>query len=149
METRIETGTVVRISGGRAAVRMDPRPEEDRKRCHGCTVCRSAGDLGLVLSVGAAGLAEGDCVKVAVPTPSPWRGIALVLALPLALGMAGLLGGAAWADFQQATGLGPEGAALVLGGGLGLAALALAVGEERRFARRHQPRILEVHRPGG
>jgi hypothetical protein len=30
----------------------------------------------------------------------------------------------------------------VLGGGLGLAALALAVGEERRFARRHPPRVV-------
>jgi hypothetical protein len=146
MDTLIETGLVVRISGGRASVRIDRSPQEHRQECRGCNVCRAAGDLGLVLDVDAGGLAEGDRVKVAVPTPSPWRGIALVLALPLALGMAGLLGGTAWTGFQRVTGLGPESAGLVLGSALGLAAVALAVTEDRRFVRRHRPFVLEAYR---
>ncbi|MBM4017686.1 MAG: SoxR reducing system RseC family protein [Planctomycetes bacterium] len=148
METIIETGTVFRIPGKRAQVRLDRRPDEHAAECRGCTACRQGGDSGPVLEVPADGLAEGDRVRLAIPTPGPWRGILMVFALPLAAGMAGLLGGAAWTGFQQATGLGQESAGLVLGAGLGLAAFALAVAEERRFARRNRPAVLHVERAG-
>jgi len=141
-----ENGTVVKASGGRAAIRIR---REAGEACRGCTACRPMGDEGLVLWVEAESLAEGDEVTVEVPLPNPWHGIVLVFALPLAALVAGLVIGNAWTGWQTAVRLGPEAAGIVLGGGLALAAFVLARLYERRFDRRHQPRLIEVrHRTG-
>jgi positive regulator of sigma E activity len=134
-----ETGTVMTVEGGRAAVRIRP---ERADACHGCTACRSLGGQEFVLTVPAGDLAPGDTVTLAIPLPGPWRGIALVLALPLAALMVGILGGSAWTGLQQTVGLGSEATGFLLGLALALAAFLVAILEDRRFARGHRPRVV-------
>jgi len=149
-----ETGTVVTIQGDRAAIQVRRAPQTSAgqavgEACRGCTACRPMGDEGLVLWVAAESLAEGDEVTVEVPLPNPWHGIVLVFALPLAALVAGLAIGNAWTAWQTAVRLGPEAAGIVLGGALAMAAFLLARVYERRFDRRHPPRLIEVrHRTG-
>ena len=92
----------------------------------------------------ATGLGEGDQVTVEVLMPSPWRGILLIFGVPLVALMIGLVVGSQWTPFQEWTGLGPEGAGLAAGGALGALAFALAWVEERRFEKRHRPRVTEI-----
>ncbi len=139
-----ETGTVVRIEDGRAAVRIRP---ERSDACRSCCACQALGTAEFILWVSADGLQAGDQVTVAVPLPGVWRGIALVFAVPLAVGLAGLVAGSVWTGLQQALGLGPEATGLILGGGLALAAFLAARAEDRRFDLAHQPHVVEVRRP--
>ena len=136
-----ETGTVLAIQGDRAAIQVR---RAAGKACRGCTACRPMGNQGLVLWVAAKNLKEGDEVTVEVPLPNPWHGIGLVFALPLAALVAGLAIGNAWTGWQTAVRLGPEAAGIILGGALALAAFGLARLYERRFDRRHPPRLIEV-----
>ena len=136
-----ETGTVIAIQGDRAAIQVRRAAGE---ACRGCTACRPMGNQGLVLWVAAKNLKEGDEVTVEVPLPNPWHGIGLVFALPLAALVAGLAIGNAWTGWQTAVRLGPEAAGIILGGALALAAFGLAQLYERRFDRRHPPRLIEV-----
>lgn len=143
--TRVqEAGTVVRLEGGRAGIRI----QHDRgPACHGCTACRPLGGDDFLLWVNAGDLRPGDEVTVEIPLPSAWRGIGMVLALPLAALMAGVIGGSAWTGLQRWTGLGPDTAGFALGGCLALAALLAARLWDRRFARRYQPRVIDTRRP--
>ena len=140
METR-ETGTVVRVAGGKAGVRIRHAPSAD---CHGCTACHPGGGERFLLWIDAGNLAEGDEVTLDIPLPSPWRAIGLVFALPLAALMAGIIGGSEWTGFHRLTGLDAESGAIVLGLTLALAAFLIAITVERRFSRRHRPRVVEV-----
>jgi len=152
-----ETGTVLAIQGDRAAIQVRRAPQTSAgqaprlrsgqaagKACRGCTACRPMGNQGLVLWVAAKNLKEGDEVTVEVPLPNPWHGIGLVFALPLAALVAGLAIGNAWTGWQTAVRLGPEAAGIMLGGALALSAFGLARLYERRFDRRHPPRVVEV-----
>jgi positive regulator of sigma E activity len=138
-----ETGTVIRISENRAAVSIQ-RPTG--KQCAGCHACKPMGEHRFVLWVDADDLAEGDRVTVEVPTPGPWRASLLVFGLPLVALVAGLVIGSRWTRLQEATGLGPEGAGLAAGVALAVLCFAGAVTEERRFAKRHRPRIIKIER---
>lgn len=135
-----ETGTVVRLEGDKAAVRIRGGPDA---ACGTCKACR-AGGADFVLWLDAGSLNEGDQVTLDIPLPSRWRAIGLVLALPLAALVAGVVAGSEWRGLQRATGLAPEAAAVVLGAVLLAAALAAALAAERRFARRHRPRLLQT-----
>jgi len=140
-----EQGTVVRVEGGRAGVRVSRQADAFCRRCGACQTT-AAGDL--LLWVEAVGLAVGDAVTLEVPLPGVWRSIALVFALPLAALVAGLVIGGRWEGLQTATGLGAEGSAVALGAGLAILAFLAAVLSERRFANRHRVRVLEVRHPG-
>ena len=135
-----ETGTVVRLEGDKAVVRIRGGP---RAACGPCKASHASG-ADFVLHIDAGNLTEGDQVTVEVPEPGPWRAIGLVLALPLAALVAGVVAGSEWRGLQRATGLGPEAAAVVLGAVLLAAALVAALAAERRFARRHRPRLIET-----
>ena len=141
LDRLVETGAVVKVEDGQAYIRIRTVRGD---ACKGCSACQALGGGEFLLPVAADSLRPGDQVTVEVPLPSPWRGIGLVFALPLAVGLTGLLAGSAWPGFQTATALGPEAAGLALGGGLALAAFLLAIVEERRFGRAHKPRVLEV-----
>ncbi len=138
-----ETGDVVEIRDGRAAVQV--RRERDQ-RCAGCTVCQALGDRGLVLWVEAADLRVGDRVTVDVPLVGPWRALTLVFALPLVAILVGLIAGSRWEGLQTSLGLTSDFAALALGAVGGVAAFLVARLVDRRFSRRHRPRVLQVHR---
>ena len=140
----IESGTVVRVAGDRAAVGVARRAET---LCRRCRACQSAGGGERVLWVEAGDLVVGDGVTLEVPLPGVWRSIGLVFALPLAALVAGLVVGSRWAWLAQATGLGAEGSAAVLSGALALVAFFLAVLQERRFVKRHGVRVVEVRHP--
>ena len=139
-----ETGTVVSVEAGRAAVRIR---SERSDACRSCCACQALAKGEFLLWVPGDGLEAGDEVTVAVPLPSAWRGIALVFAVPLAVGLAGLVAGSVWTGLQQALGLGPEPTGLILGGGLALAAFLAARAEDRRFDLTHQPHVIEVRKP--
>jgi len=144
MEVR-ETGTVVCVAAGRAGVRIRPQRSA---ACHGCTACQAGGGGRFLLWIDAASLAEGDEVTLLIPVPGPWRAMALVLALPLAALVAGIVIGSEWSGLQRATGLDPGSAGIALGAAMGLATFAGAVIGDRRFARRHGPCVVDVRRPG-
>ena len=135
-----EHGTVVRLSEGRAAVRLARQPGPACQQCRACQM--SGGEL--VLWVEARDLVVGDKVTLEVPLPSVWRSIVLVFGLPLAAVVAGLLLGTQWTALQQVAHLGPEGAAVAASAVLGALAFLAALVAERRFARRHRPEILYV-----
>jgi hypothetical protein len=143
-----EEGTVIRVAAGRAAVRIlhEPGPA-----CRGCAACRSLGGGAFAVEVAAADLAEGDAVLLEVPLPPAWRGIVLLFAAPLAALMGGLVVGASWAGLQALLGWGPEGTGLLVGAALGAGAFVVAALEDRRFRRRHRPRVVRVlaRRAGG
>jgi len=146
-----ETGTVIRLCGGRAAIRIEsPAPEV----CRSCRACQAIGPdrSGFVLWVDADDLAahpvqEGDQVTIDVALPSPWRAILLVFVVPLAALLTGLVLGSQWTALQRWTGLGPQGAGLVGGGVLIALAFVVVWMGERRFEKRHRPRVVEVKRP--
>ncbi len=138
-----ETGAVMRLEGGKAAVRIRSEPSE---ACAGCKACHARGGGDFLLWIDADDIKEGDQVTVEVPVPGPWRAILLVFALPLVFLMAGVLVGSAWTGFQKMTGLGRDGAAIVLGVGFMLVPLPAATIADRRF--RH-PHAIKVHRSGG
>jgi hypothetical protein len=125
---------------------MDPARAE---QCRQCAACGARGDQGHLLSVADPRLAVGDEVTVEVPLPGPWRGIGLVLALPLAAGITGLLVGSAWTGFQRAVGLEAEPAGMLLGAAMGVGAFLVALLEDRRFRRAYPPRVVEVRRAAG
>jgi positive regulator of sigma E activity len=135
-----ERGTVVRLSEGRATVRL---AREAGPACRQCRACQITGGE-LSLWVEARDLAVGDEVTLEVPLPNVWRSIALVFGLPLAAVVAGLVLGSQWAGLQQVARLGPEGTAVAASAVLGALAFLAALVEERRFARRHRPEIVEV-----
>jgi positive regulator of sigma E activity len=139
-----EHGTVEAVEGGSARIRLEPaRPES----CRHCRACEPAGQGVFFLHVDAGDLRPGDRVTVEVPLPSPWRAIGFVLALPLVALVGGAVLGAEWPALRDWLGLDADAASLLAA--LVLAAVALALGAvgERRFRRRHRPRVLEVH-PG-
>jgi len=145
MTERRETGTVTRVEAGRAAVRLR---HQRAAACRGCTACRPEADGGFTLWLDSPGLQPGDVVDVTVPVPGPWRGILLVFALPLAALVAGLAAGSAWTGLHSATGLGPDAAGAALGLGAAAVTFLAALVEERRFSRRHPPRVVGVRPPG-
>ena len=131
-----KTGEVTRIDGGRMAVRFRPaRPEA----CRSCRACEALGGAGgeMVLRVSAVeGVRVGDRVTVTVPEASPWVGIVLVLGLPTALMIAGLVLGSRWAWWVDLLGLDGDLAGAALGVPLGVAAFVLARAVDRRYVRR-------------
>jgi len=133
---------VVRLSEDRAAVRLARQPGPTCRQCRACQF--TGGEL--LLWVDARGLDVGDEVILEVLLPNVWRSIALVFGLPLAAVAAGLVVGSQWVSLQQAAGLGPEGTALAAAGVLGALAFLAAIIEDRRFAKRHQPKVIEVRR---
>jgi len=137
-----ERGTVVRLSAGRAAVRLARPPGP---ACRQCRACQTTGGE-LVLWVEARDLAVGDEVTLEVPLPNVWRSIALVFGLPLAAVVAGLVLGSQWAGLQQVARLSPEGTAVAASAVLGALAFLAALVEDRRFARRERPEVVEVSR---
>ncbi len=142
--TMQETGDVIQVRANRAAVQIRGQRTE---RCAGCTACRALGEHGLVLWIETPDLRVGDRVTVDVPLVSPWRALLLVFGVPLAAVVAGIVAGSEWAWLQAALGLGADSAGLALGALGGLAAFAAAWLADRRFSRRHRPRVLEIHRP--
>ncbi len=139
-----ETGTVMRLEDGKAAIRIRSEPSE---ACGGCKACRARGGGEFLLWLDADDLKEGDQVTVEVPVPGPWRAILLLFALPLAFFVTGILIGSEWTWFQEMTGLGADAAAAVLGVGFVPAALVPAHLADRRFRRRCRPRVIDVKRP--
>ena len=144
-----ERGTVVRLSEGRAAVRLSRQPGPACRQCRACQTTGRRGRLDvasgeLVLWVEARDLAVGDEVTLEVPLPNVWRSIALVFGLPLAAVVAGLVLGSQWAGLQQVARLGPEWTAVAASAVLGALAFLAAMIEDRRFAKRHRPEIVEV-----
>jgi len=138
-----ETGTVESIDGPRACIRLRPaRPEA----CRNCRACEPAGQGAYLLTVDAGDLRPGDRVTVEVPLPGAWRAIGLVLALPLAALVVGAIAGAEWEGLQRGLGLDADAAALAVGLGLAAVVLMAAGWVERRFRRRHPPRVIAVHR---
>jgi len=135
-----ERGTVVCLSEGRAAVRLARQPGP---ACQQCRACQTTGGE-LLLWVEARDLVVGDEVTLEVPLPNVWRSIALVFGLPLAAVVAGLIIGSPWGGLQQVARLGPEGTAVAASAVLGALAFLAALVEERRFARRHRPEVVEV-----
>ena len=135
-----ERGTVVRLSEGRAAVRLARQPGP---ACQQCRACQTTGGE-LLLWVEARDLVVGDEVTLEVPLPNVWRSIALVFGLPLAAVVAGLVLGSQWAGLQQVARLGPEWTAVAASAVLGALAFLAAMIEDRRFAKRHRPEIVEV-----
>lgn len=139
-----ESGSVIEVAGGRAAIQIRRQRNE---QCSGCAACRTEGGRGLVLRVEADDLKVGDRVTVEVPLVSPWRALLLVFGLPLAALMTGIAVGSQWTWLQAHLGLKAEATGLALGVALGLVAFGGAWLEDRRFAQRHRPHLLEVHRP--
>ena len=137
-----ERGTVVRLSEGRAAVRLARPPGP---ACRQCRACQTTGGE-LLLWVEARDLAVGDEVTLEVPLPNVWRSIVLVFGLPLAAVVAGLVLGSQWAGLQQVAHLSPEGTAVAASAVLGALAFLAAIVEDRRFARRERPEIVDVSR---
>jgi len=141
-----ERGTVESVDGARARVRLAPdRPEV----CAGCRACEPAGQGGFLLQVEAGDLRPGDRVTVEVPMPGPWRAIGFVLALPLAALVGGAAVGAEWQALQRWLGLDADATALLAALVLAALALAAAAFGERRFRRRHRPRVTHVDRDEG
>jgi positive regulator of sigma E activity len=139
-----ESGKVLKVSEGRAAV-QDRR--EPGRQCGGCSACRLFGEQGFVLWVDAAELRADDRVTVEVPQVNPWRAIAMVFALPLAALVAGLIAGSRWPWLQHHLGMDAGMTGLVLGAGLALVALVLAWLDDKRFSRQHRPHVVEVQHP--
>jgi positive regulator of sigma E activity len=135
-----EHGTVIRLSAGHATVRLARQPGPACQQCRACQI--TGGEL--FLWVEARDLAVGDEVTLEVPLPNVWRSIALVFGLPLAAVVAGLVIGSQWAGLQQVARLSPEGTAVAASAVLGALAFLAALVEERRFARRHRPEVVEV-----
>jgi len=140
-----ETGTVVDLEGGQAAVRIR---SERSDACGGCKACQAHGGGDFVLWLDAEDLKEGDRVTVEVAVPGPWRAMLLVFVLPLTSFVAGVLMGSEWQGFQQMTGLGREASGIVSGMGLLLASLLIALVSDWRFRRRHPPRVAKAHDAG-
>jgi len=130
-----ETGTVIQVAGRRMRVRMDAaRPEV-------CKVCRACEAFGqgkeTVLRVPRVeGLDVGDRVAVEVPEGGPWLSIVLVLGLPVALLVGGLLLGSRWSWWVNLLGLDADLSGALLGLPLGVAAFLVARTVDRRYARR-------------
>ena len=158
-----EEGTVIRVAAGRATVRVlhEPGPacRGCTAGCHGCAAAVRACALqkqptpaavaagvapGFAVEVQAEGLAEGDAVLLEVPLPPAWRAIILLFAAPLAALVGGLVVGASWTGLQALLGWGAEGTGLLVGAVLGAGAFGLAALEDRRFRRRHRPRVIRV-----
>jgi sigma-E factor negative regulatory protein RseC len=139
-----ETGDVIEVRANQAAVQIRRQRSE---RCAGCTACRALGEQGLVLWIETPDLRVGDRVTVDVPLVDPWRALLLVFGIPLAAVVAGIVVGSQWPWLQAALGLTADSAGLALGALGGLAAFAAAWLADRRFSRRHCPRIVEIHRP--
>ena len=136
-----ETGTVVQLAEGQAAIRIRSEPGDT---CSGCKACRARDGGDFLLWTAAEGLAQGNRVTVEVAVPGPWRAILLVFALPLAFFVTGILVGSEWQGFQEMTGLGRDASGIALGMGLLPVPLVIAIAAERRFRRRHRPRITKV-----
>lgn len=139
-----ETGDVIEVRANQAAIQIRRQRSE---RCAGCTACRALGEQGLVLWIETPDLRVGDRVTVDVPLVDPWRALLLVFGVPLAAVVAGIVVGSKWPWLQATLGLAADSAGLALGALGGLAAFAAAWLADRRFARRHRPRIVEIHRP--
>ncbi len=139
-----EAGTVESVGGNRASVRLRPaRPEA----CRNCRACQPAGQGVYLLTVDAGDLRPGDGVTVEVALPGAWRAIGLVLAAPLAALVVGAIVGAEWEGLRRGLGLDADTAALAMALGLAVVVLTAAVWSERRFRRRHPPRVIAVRRP--
>ena len=140
-----EPGTVVRVEDGKAAIRIRSEPGD---ACGGCKACRARGGGHFLLWLDADDLNVGDTVTVEVTVPGPWRAMLLVFALPLAFVVAGILIGSEWQGFHEMTGLGRESGGIALGVGLLPVPLLAAILADRRFRRRHRPRVIKTRRSG-
>ena len=136
-----ETGTVVQLADGQAAIRIRCEPGD---ACGGCKACRTRDGGDFLLWTEAENLMHGDRVTVEVAVPGPWRAILLVFALPVAFFVTGILVGSEWQGFQEMTGLGQDASGIALGVGLLPIPLVIAILAERRFRRRHRPRVTKV-----
>jgi len=137
-----EDGTVESVDEGRARVCMASGASE---MCRRCNACDTGPGGAYVLEVDAGDLHPGDRVTVEVALPSPWSAIALLLALPLAAFVFGAIVGVAWfakgaSDTVQAL------AGLAAGVLAAAAALGTGLLSDRRFGRRHPPRVVAVRR---
>jgi len=136
-----ETGTVVQLADGQAAIRIRSEPGD---ACGGCKACRTRGGGDFLLWVEAENLKASDRVTVEVAVPGPWRAVFLVFVLPLAFFVTGILVGGEWQGFQEMTGLGRDASGIALGVGLLPVPVLIAILAERRFRRRHRPRVTKV-----
>ncbi|HHT9120230.1 MAG TPA: SoxR reducing system RseC family protein [Candidatus Hypogeohydataceae bacterium YC41] len=77
----LEEGTVVSVHNGKAKIEINKTAAE---ACARCGVCISAGDIKKLLEVRAVpGISAGNKVTLRIDTPSTYKGIILLLLLPL------------------------------------------------------------------
>ena len=130
-----ESGVVKKLDGRRMEVRMDTVRPELCAKCRACDLL--GGGKEMVLRVSAVeGLQVGDRVSVEVPQASPWLGIVLVLGLPVALMVGGLVLGSRWTGWVELLGLDADVCGALLGVPLGVAAFLVARAVDRRYAGR-------------
>ncbi len=132
-----ETGTIQSVDPPRMMIRLQAHRPEMCARCRACEVF-AADDKSMLLRAAAVeGLVPGDRVAVDVPEPSPWAGIVLLLALPLALMVGGLVLGSQWTAYTRLLPFDPEFSGAILG--VALAGIAFLFA--RRIDRRYHDRI--------
>ena len=130
-----EQGVVEKTDGRRMAIRLQAARPEMCRRCRACEILGEG--KGMVLTVPAvAGLKPGDPVVVETPEPSPWTGMLLVFALPIAGLVGGLALGSRWAWWVNLLGLDPDLCGVVLGVPLVALAILLARLVDRGYRRR-------------
>lgn len=129
MKTIQRIGLVVDIGRERAEVAVTPRPGEVACRV-GCGCC-GAGPGRLYVPRGD--LEVGDHVRVTLPACSGWLSMLVVLVLPMALFVAGMVAGSAFEAHRGSPGL-----PTIAGGVLGFAlAVLIAVAVNRRITGAH------------
>jgi len=130
-----ELATVTRVGPKAVELRMDAAQPEICKTCGACETLGNGKEM--ILRVpGVEGVDVGDRVAVEVPEGGPWLSIVLVLGLPAALLVGGLLLGSRWPWWVNLLGLDADLSGALLGLPLGVAALLVARTVDRRYGRR-------------
>ncbi len=127
MKTQEHKGEVIGVEGGEAIVRL-----EANESCGSyltCACCAWSAREPRVIRVPHGDLAQGDAVRVFIPTYAGYLSVLLVFVLPVVLFVAGLIVGGQFED-----GSGAHGMPTVIGGLFGFAlAVLLAVLANRRL----------------
>lgn len=119
MDYREETGTVSKLRGRKALVKIDVAAEGGCGSC-GCK-CSKAADGARVIEVQRDDLQKGDRVKIRVPVRSGYLGMLMIFVLPMIFCVTGMLLGVQF-------GAGPGDSNLMpLAGGAGGLALAFGI----------------------
>jgi positive regulator of sigma E activity len=130
-----EQGVVEKTDGRQMTIRLQAARPEMCRRCRACEILGEG--QGMVLTVPAiVGLKPGDPVVVEIPEASPWTGMLLVFALPIAGLVGGLALGSRWAWWVNLLGLEPDLCGVVLGVPLAALAILFARLVDRRYRRR-------------